>query len=75
MRCIRFYAQQTKNLAFIFSGSNRKLLKEIFDDRRRPLFKMCDRLNLQRINQTHYLKFLNQAAIKKWKTEQPQKKS
>ncbi len=63
---IRFYAQQTKNLAFIFSGSNRKLLKEIFDDRTRPLFKMCDRLNLQRINQSHYQNFLNQAAIQKW---------
>ncbi len=68
---IRFYAQQTKNLAFIFSGSNRKLLKEIFDDRSRPLFKMCDRLNLKRINATHYQEFLNRASLKQWRNKLP----
>lgn len=69
---LRFYAQKTKNIAFIFSGSNRKLLKEIFDDRTRPLFKMCDRLNLGRITQHDYQHFLNVASLKKWRSKLPQ---
>lgn len=68
---LRFYAQKTQNIAFIFSGSNRKLLKEIFDDRSRPLFKMCDRLNLQRISTESYQKFLNHAAVYKWNEPLP----
>lgn len=66
---LRFYAQKTKSLAFIFSGSNRKLLQEIFNDRTRPLFKMCDRLNLQRIAYEDYSNFLNDAARTKWSKE------
>jgi uncharacterized protein len=69
---LRFYAQKTQHLAFIFSGSNRKLLQAIFDDRSRPLFKMCDQLNLQRISKQSYQDFLNAAALKKWKQKLPQ---
>jgi len=64
---LRFYAQKSKNIAFVFSGSNRRLLKEIFDDRKRPLYKICDRLNLKRIDKEHYIKFINSAATKRWK--------
>lgn len=63
---LRFYAQQSTHIAFIFSGSNRRLLHEIFDDKARPLFKMCDRLNLKRIKAEDYIKFLNHAAQKEW---------
>src|SRR3989338_1453323 len=34
---IRQVAQETKNMMFIFSGSNRHLLYVMFDDRNRPL--------------------------------------
>lgn len=64
---LRFYAQKTKNIAFIFSGSNRKLLQEIFDDRTRPLFKLCDKINLKRIDSEHYINFINKAAKKRWR--------
>jgi uncharacterized protein len=66
---LRFYAQKTKQLSFIFSGSNRKLLKEIFDDSKRPLFKLCDRINLKRINRNSHEKFIQKASLRKWKKE------
>lgn len=64
---LRFYAQKTKCLAFVFSGSNRKLLKKLFDDRTRPLYKMCDRINLQKIKSNDHKDFIAQAAKKHWK--------
>lgn len=64
---IRQVAQQSKNIIFIFSGSNRHLLSKMFDDRARPFYKLCDRLALERISKTHYQAYINYAATKKWK--------
>ncbi len=63
---LRYYAQKTKHIVFVFSGSNRKLLKALFDDKSRPLFKICDRINLQRIKEKDYITFINKAAKKRW---------
>lgn len=66
---IRFFAQKSKYLSFIFSGSNRRLLQAMFDDKARPLWKLCQRIHLQRIDEKHYEKFINKAAKQKWKKE------
>lgn len=66
---IRFVAQQSKNIVFIFSGSSRNLLKQMFDDSRRPLYKLCDRINLERISSSHYHKYIKNAFMKKYKQE------
>lgn len=66
---IRFVAQQSKHMTFIFSGSNRRLLSKIFDDRTRPLFKLCERINLKRIDKAHYEKFLQKAAQQRWQAK------
>jgi AAA+ ATPase superfamily predicted ATPase len=63
---IRNVAQQTSNIAFIFSGSNRHLLANIFDDSTKPLYKLCDRMILERISVEHYQKFIQTAARKNW---------
>lgn len=63
---LRFYAQKTKCLSFAFSGSNRKLLKKLFDDKSRPLYKMCDRINLQKIKASDHKNFIEKAAKKHW---------
>ena len=47
---IRQVAQLTKTMSFIFSGSNRHLLYQIFNDRSRPFYKLCDRISLERIS-------------------------
>lgn len=63
---IRAVAQESKNLIFIFSGSNRHILSEMVDDRSRPLYMLCDRINLRRISKQHYIKYINRVARLTW---------
>jgi AAA+ ATPase superfamily predicted ATPase len=63
----RQIAQQTKVISFIFSGSNRHLLNELFEDRNRPFYKLCERITLDRISEEKYIPHLQSAAMKKWK--------
>lgn len=63
---IRHVGQDTRNLAFIFSGSNPHLLHRIFEDERRPLYKLCRKLILNRIDEAHYQEHLNKAARIMW---------
>ena len=64
---LRAFAQTSKRVNFIFSGSNRHLLDEIFSDRNRPFFNMCDHILLDRISEVDYLDHLSSLAIIKWK--------
>lgn len=64
---IRHVAQKTKYLTIIFSGSNRKLLKSMFEDENRPLYKLCWKISLKRISAAHYQKHLQEAANAFWK--------
>lgn len=64
---IRFVAQQSKNLSFLFSGSNRHLLEKMFSDSHRPLYKLCDRLTLERIDRNEYVPFIQKQAQQTWK--------
>ncbi len=59
---IREVAQDPGNISFIFSGSNRHLLSQLFDDRNRPFYKLCRRLTLTRISQTDYVRHISQIA-------------
>ena len=70
---IRHVAQKTKYLTFIFSGSNRNLLKTMFEDENRPLYKLCWKLPLQRISEKHYFTHLQKAAKQAWKKELDEK--
>lgn len=63
---IRHAAQKSKNLTFVFSGSNRHMLTKIFDDSSRPLYHLCDRIKLDRIASEKYIKFVQKAAVKQW---------
>lgn len=63
---IRHVAQATKHSTYIFSGSNRHLLAEMFDDSNRPLYHLCDRMTLTRIAENDYQKFIQAAAKQKW---------
>jgi hypothetical protein len=64
---IRHVAQETKYLLLIFSGSNRHLLTHMFDDKSRPLYMLCERIILDRIQEEHYVDFINKIAMKTWK--------
>lgn len=69
---IRQFAQQSKRLVFIFSGSNRRLLTQMFDDRLKPLYELCDRIILDRISVEDYRKYLNYVAEKTFKKNLPE---
>ena len=66
---IRHAAQEMKNLSLIFSGSNPHLLRNMFEDERRPLYKLCRKLILDRISEEHYQQHLNKAAKIMWGNE------
>lgn len=66
---LRHVAQQTKQLSFCFSGSNRHLLGNMFYDKARPLYKLCDRIILGRIDESHYKMHINKYSQKKWKSK------
>ena len=63
---IRHAAQEMQHLALIFSGSNPHLLKNMFEDERRPLYKLCRKLVLERIEPQAYAPHLNKAAQATW---------
>ncbi len=63
---IRHAAQETAHLSLIFCGSYPNLLKTMFEDERRPLYKLCRKLVLHRIEEEHYLRHINDAATEQW---------
>lgn len=60
---IREFAQVSKHVVFIFSGSNRRALHMMFDDRSGPLYELCERIKLDRINVNIYREYLNKVAL------------
>lgn len=70
---IRSAAQETTYLALIFSGSNRHLIESIFQDEGRPLYKLCKKIRLERIDRSHYKEHLNNTAMLMWGNELPER--
>jgi len=63
---IRHVAQQSRYLSIIFSGSSRHLLGQMFFDKTRPLYKLCDKIILERISEADYIKHINKLARRRW---------
>lgn len=59
---IREFAQRAKRLVFIFSGSNRHMLAQMFDDKVMPLYELCERIILDRIEEKSYKEYLNKVS-------------
>lgn len=66
---IRHAVERSKNITYLFSGSNRHLLAEMFSHSNRPLYRLCQVMVIQRIDAEEYKNFLNLAAKEKWQTE------
>ncbi len=66
---IRHAVERSKNIFYIFSGSNRTLLEEMFKNKKRPLYHLCDEMKLNRISKALYADFIQKAANKAWKME------
>lgn len=63
---IRNIAQSTQSITFIFSGSHQHLLAELFDDKSKPLYMLCDKIQLQRIKASDYKFHINKMANLRW---------
>ncbi len=64
---IRHAAERAKNTTYIFSGSHRHILADMFDSKERPLYHLCEHMNLSRIHAADYKPFLQKLAKKQWK--------
>lgn len=64
---IRHAVERSKYITYIFCGSNRHLLNEMFSDKTRPLYHLCDLLTLDRIEAASYKTFLNKLSTTRWK--------
>ncbi len=63
---IRTVAQHSEYVTYIFSGSSRLMLEKIFDDKNQPLFMMCQKMLLGRINKEHFKKHIQKACNANW---------
>lgn len=64
---IRHAVERSKNITYIFSGSNRHLLQEMFGESTRPLYRLCQPMIIDRIHEKDYVMFINKAAKTKWR--------
>lgn len=63
---IRHAVERSDHVSYIFCGSNRHLLNEMFSDKSRPLYHLCDLMTINRISKESYHSFLNKMSKKKW---------
>ena len=66
---IRSVAQSAQALAFVFLGSERTLLSQLFEDAKRPLYRLCEHLEVGRIDAETYSSFLQDAARLRWRAK------
>ena len=64
---IRHAVERSKKISYIFCGSKRHLLNEMFSHKSRPLYHLCDLMTLDRISTASYTEFLNKLSKEKWK--------
>jgi uncharacterized protein len=55
---LRTVLRQLKNVNFIFSGSNQKMMREIFNSAKRPFYSSTKSLNLKKIDPVVYSSFI-----------------
>ena len=66
---IREAAQKSPNVAYIFSGSNRHLMEQMFYDKKRPFYKLCALIAVDRISAEAYEEYIQNAAMRTWKAK------
>lgn len=64
---LRHAVERSENIVYVFSGSNRRLLQQMFGDSGRPLYRLCQVINIERMEKKVYVDHLRHAAKTKWK--------
>ena len=57
---LRGHIQRIDNCRFVFAGSERHMLEQMFDSRKHPFYKSADNMNLGAINRDVYVDFMCQ---------------
>lgn len=63
---IRHAVESSTHIAYVFSGSNRHLLNQMFSSKGRPLYHLCELMKLDRINVDTYVPILREMAKQRW---------
>lgn len=66
---IRHAAESSTYVTYIFSGSSRHLLSQMFNTKSRPLYHLCNLVRLERIQEKTYLDILYKRAVNRWATD------
>ena len=64
---IRHAVERSQYVSYIFSGSNRHVLLEMFSNKNRPFYKLCATISLKRITEKSHTAFIQKHAEKKWR--------
>ena len=70
---IRHAVESSAYVTYVFSGSNRHLLSQMFNTKSRPLYHLCDLVRLERIKEKTYLEILSARATQRWKVKADEK--
>ena len=63
---IRHAVERFRHVTCLFSGSQRHLLASMFDEEDRPLFRLCRKMTLGRIESADYRNFMREASERRW---------
>lgn len=66
---VRHAVERSKNITYCFSGSSRHLLKKMFGDSGRPLYRLCHMMEIGRIAEGHYRPHLKKLSKYRWGEE------
>jgi len=69
---IRHAMQYATHVSYLFSGSNRRMLQSMFNDKNRPFYNSCEVIHLDRISRKDYQSFIQHAAHDVWEKSIPQ---
>ncbi len=63
---IRHAVERSQSVSYVFCGSKRHLLREMFSSRSRPLYHLCQLMVIDRISTDCYQKFIDAAGRQRW---------
>ncbi len=63
---IRHAVERATHISYVFCGSHRSLLADLFENPDRPLYRHCQKMTLHRIAADDYAGFLQGAAKARW---------
>ncbi|HCU05029.1 MAG TPA: hypothetical protein DIC51_01745 [Coxiellaceae bacterium] len=70
---IRHAAEESSQVTYVFSGSSRHLLNQMFSSKSKPLYHLCNLMELDRIEMNIYVPILLKRAAQRWKTSVDEK--